>query len=115
VALENLLGNAWKYSSEASEAVIEFGAERVGNCLVYHVSDNGIGFDESYSDKLFRPFERLHNDERFKGTGIGLATVARAVKRMGGDVWATSSPGQGAVFYFALESCHSRAAARSGG
>jgi len=115
VALENLLGNAWKYSSEASEAVIQFGAERVGNCLVYHVSDNGIGFDESYSDKLFRPFERLHNDERFKGTGIGLATVARAVKRMGGDVWATSSPGQGAVFYFALERCHSRDAARSVG
>ncbi len=108
VALENLLGNAWKYSAETPEAVIEFGAQRVGNCLVYHVRDNGIGFDESYSDKLFRPFERLHNDERFKGTGIGLATVARAVKRMGGDVWATSSPGQGAVFYFALERCPSR-------
>ena len=105
VALENLLGNAWKYSAETPEAVIEFGAQRVGDCLVYHVSDNGIGFDESYSDKLFRPFERLHNDERFKGTGIGLATVARAVKRMGGDVWATSSPGQGAVFYFTLERC----------
>jgi signal transduction histidine kinase len=108
VALENLLGNAWKYSAETPEAVIEFGAQRVGNCLVYHVRDNGIGFDESYSDKLFRPFERLHNDGRFKGTGIGLATVARAVKRMGGDVWATSSPGQGAVFYFALEHCPSR-------
>ena len=114
VALENLLGNAWKYSAEVPEASIEFGAERVGNCLVYHVSDNGIGFDESYSDKLFRPFERLHNDERFKGTGIGLATVARAVKRMGGDVWAKSSPGEGAVFYFALDRCHSRDAAGSG-
>jgi signal transduction histidine kinase len=113
VALENLLGNAWKYSAEVPEASIEFGAERIGNCLVYHVSDNGIGFDESYSDKLFRPFERLHNDERFKGTGIGLATVARAVKRMGGDVWATSSPGQGAVFYFTLDRCHSRNSAGS--
>ena len=114
VALENLLGNAWKYSAEMPEANIEFGAEQVGDCLVYHVSDNGIGFDESYSDKLFRPFERLHNDERFKGTGIGLATVARAVERMGGDVWATSSPGQGAKFYFALDRCRSRGAAGSG-
>ena len=96
------------------EANIEFGAEQVGDCLVYHVSDNGIGFDESYSDKLFRPFERLHNDERFKGTGIGLATMARAVERMGGDVWATSSPGQGAIFYFALDRCRSRDAAGSG-
>ena len=95
-------------------ANIEFGAEQAGNCLVYHVSDNGIGFDESYNDKLFRPYERLHNDERCKGPGIGLATVARAVERMGEDVRATSRPGQGAIFYFALDRCRSRDAAGSG-
>ncbi len=84
VALDNLLNNAWKYSAETAEACIEFGAERKDDCQVYHVRDNGIGFDEAYSDKLFRPFERLHSDKRFEGTGIGLATVARAVERMGG-------------------------------
>jgi light-regulated signal transduction histidine kinase (bacteriophytochrome) len=106
VILENLLGNAWKYSSENSAAHIEVGSDVADGCTVYFVRDNGIGFDEAYSHKLFRPFERLHSDRRFDGAGIGLATVARAVQRMGGNVWAKSAPGEGATFFFTLERCH---------
>lgn len=102
VVLENLLGNAWKYSAENPAAQIEFGNERINGCNVYFVKDNGIGFDEAYTHKLFRPFERLHSDQRFEGTGIGLATVARAVQRMGGEVWAKSPEENGAIFYFTL-------------
>ena len=105
VTLENLLGNAWKYSAENPDAFIEFGCERDEERRVYFVKDNGVGFDEKYSDKLFKPFERLHNDKRFEGTGIGLATVYRAISRMGGEIWAHSTPGQGSTFFFTLESC----------
>ncbi len=105
VILENLLGNAWKYTSTTADARIAFGSEMIGDCRAFYVRDNGVGFDESYSDKLYRPFERLHTDQAFEGTGIGLATVARAVHRMGGEVWAESSPGHGATFYFTLTRC----------
>ena len=103
IILDNLIGNAWKYSTENPAARIEFNCTDSHGTTVYYVSDNGVGFDEAYSDKLFRPFERLHSERRFKGTGIGLATVARAVQRMGGDVWAESRIGDGATFYFTLE------------
>ena len=79
--------------------------ERLNGEQVYYVKDNGVGFDEKYQEKLFKPFERLHNDPRFEGTGIGLATVARAVQKMGGEVWANSSPGEGATFFFKLGRC----------
>jgi len=105
VILENLFGNAWKYSARTEDARIEFGAQYSGTCRVFYVRDNGIGFDTTYSEKMFRPFERLHNDRRYEGTGIGLATVARAVQRIGGEVWAESSPGKGATFYFSLSRC----------
>jgi light-regulated signal transduction histidine kinase (bacteriophytochrome) len=106
VALENLLGNAWKFTAREPEARIEFGADQKPGpgflAPVYYVSDNGAGFDQAYSDKLFGAFQRLHGQEEFEGTGIGLATVARIVHRHGGRVWAEGRVGEGATFYFTL-------------
>lgn len=98
VALENLLGNAWKFTSRQPRAAIRFGVS--GG--VYYVSDDGAGFDEAYKDKLFGAFQRLHGPDEFEGTGIGLATVARIVHRHGGEVWAEGAVGEGATFYFTL-------------
>jgi signal transduction histidine kinase len=106
VALENLLGNAWKFTQRKEEARIEFGADRRPRpgflAPVYFVRDNGAGFDQAYSDKLFGAFQRLHGQDEFEGTGIGLATVARIIHRHGGRVWADSEVGEGATFYFTL-------------
>jgi signal transduction histidine kinase len=106
VALENLLGNAWKFTERKEEARIEFGADRRPRpgflAPVYFVRDNGAGFDQAYSDKLFGAFQRLHGQDEFEGTGIGLATVARIIHRHGGRVWADSEVGEGATFYFTL-------------
>ncbi|MEJ5991135.1 PAS domain-containing protein [Ramlibacter sp. PS3R-8] len=98
--LENLIGNAWKFTSGKAEASIVVGssAER-GE---YFVRDTGVGFDMAYVDRLFGTFQRLHGEDEFPGTGIGLATVARAITRQGGRVWAHSAPGEGATFYFTL-------------
>lgn len=108
VALENLLGNAWKFTAREGAARIEFGADRnLGQGLqspVYYVRDNGAGFDQTYEDKLFGAFQRLHGQDEFEGTGIGLATVARIVHRHGGRVWAEGTVGEGATFYFTLGS-----------
>lgn len=101
-ALENLLGNAWKYTARTPQAVIEFGAQTVNGERVYFVRDNGAGFDMRYADKLFQPFQRLHRADEYPGHGIGLATVQRIIQRHGGRIWAESSPGQGATFYFTL-------------
>jgi len=100
--LENLLENAWKFSSKTPEALIELGAEHHGHDLVYFVRDNGAGFDMRYVDKLFGIFQRLHNDKDYSGTGVGLATVQRIIQRHGGKIWAESLPAQGATFYFEL-------------
>jgi light-regulated signal transduction histidine kinase (bacteriophytochrome) len=103
MVLENLLGNAWKFTSRRKVAEISFlGAPNDSGCTVYSVQDNGAGFDMAYAGKLFRDFQRLHSYAEFPGTGIGLANVLRIVKRHGGDVWAESGPGKGAAFHFML-------------
>jgi PAS domain S-box-containing protein len=101
--LENLIANAWKFSAPNPQACIEVGCmqDENGN-QAYYVRDNGVGFDMTYADKLFGPFQRLHLPEEFPGTGIGLATVQRVILRHGGRVWAEAEPGKGAVFFFTL-------------
>ncbi len=108
VLLENLLGNAWKFTSKVAHARIEFGTAEADGELAYFVRDNGAGFAMTYSDKLFGPFQRLHAESEFPGSGIGLATVQRIVFRHGGRVWAEGEEGRGARFFFTL-------AARGGG
>jgi signal transduction histidine kinase len=118
VVLENLLGNAWKYTANCAGAAIEVGEVGGGESLelgspkyhtrnpmpVFFIRDNGAGFDMRHIDKLFRPFQRLHRQDEFPGLGIGLATVQRIIHRHGGQVWGTAAPGKGATFYFSLPS-----------
>ncbi len=100
--LENLLGNAWKFSARADSPRIEVGAVNLDGKRAYFVRDNGVGFDMAYAHKLFQPFQRLHKASEYAGTGIGLATVQRVIHRHGGRVWAESGVGKGATFYFTL-------------
>jgi len=102
VLLENLLGNAWKYTGKQPRARIEFGAMRENGHPVYFIKDDGAGFDMADAGKLFTSFQRLHTSSEFEGIGIGLATVQRIVQRHGGSVWAEGAVGQGATFYFTL-------------
>jgi two-component system NtrC family sensor kinase len=102
VVLDNLMGNAWKFTSKIPQARIEFDAELQNEELVYFVRDNGAGFNMAYAAKLFGPFQRLHKEADFPGTGIGLATVRRIVDRHGGRVWATGAVGQGATVSFTI-------------
>ncbi|HUP40682.1 MAG TPA: ATP-binding protein [Vicinamibacterales bacterium] len=115
IVLENLLGNAWKFTRNATpSALIRFGAEAGADGEQrYFIRDNGAGFDMSYAAKLFRPFQRLHNIAEFPGTGIGLATVRRIVERHGGRVWGEGEVGRGATMYFTLPSSDSDAPTRS--
>jgi PAS domain S-box-containing protein len=101
-ALENLLRNAWKYSSRVPVARIEVGAAKEGGARAFYVRDNGAGFDMSEAHRLFAPFERLHESSEFEGTGIGLAAVHRIIERHGGRIWAASEPSRGATFYVTL-------------
>jgi signal transduction histidine kinase len=112
IVLENLLRNAWKYSSRKNPARIEFGCRSEGDDIIFFVRDNGAGFDSSYADRLFHPFQRLHSQAEFPGTGVGLATVQRIVARHGGRVWATGKVEQGAEFSFTLP--HKQPDARTG-
>jgi signal transduction histidine kinase len=100
--LENLLGNAWKYSSKIKDARVEVVCVNSNDGQTFCIRDNGAGFDMTYASKLFGPFQRLHSAEEFEGTGIGLATVQRIIQRHGGKIWAEGSPGNGASFYFTL-------------
>jgi two-component system NtrC family sensor kinase len=102
VVLENLLGNAWKFTTAVAEAVIEFGGLQQSGVPTYFVRDNGAGFDMAHAGKLFSPFQRLHSEARFPGTGIGLATVHRIVDRHGGRIWAESAVERGATFLWTL-------------
>ena len=106
VALQNLLGNAWKFTSKRLDAKIEFGVFDSNGNRAYYVRDNGAGFDQTYANRLFGAFQRLHSMQEFPGTGIGLATVQRIVHRHGGEVWAEGAVNQGATVYFTLGAEH---------
>jgi len=106
IALENLIGNAYKFTSRTEGGRIEFGSmagrDQHAGHTVYFIRDNGAGFDMHYVDRLFTAFQRLHGDRDFKGSGIGLATVSRIIRRHHGTIWAESELGHGATFYFTL-------------
>lgn len=102
IALENLLGNAWKFTSKQPKAFIQFGSIDQDNGKIYFVRDDGPGFDMAYADKLFGAFQRLHRDTEFEGTGIGLATVQRIISRHNGKIWAESKLNQGTTFFFTV-------------
>jgi light-regulated signal transduction histidine kinase (bacteriophytochrome) len=104
VALQNLLENAWKFTSKKDVTRIEVGVKSKDNQTVYYVKDNGAGFDMNYAKKLFTPFQRLHKETDFPGTGIGLSTVQRIIHRHLGKIWAEGTPGEGAEFCFTLRS-----------
>jgi PAS domain S-box-containing protein len=102
ILLENLLGNAWKFTARSDSARIEFGVRQYLGQNQFFVRDNGVGFDRAFAHKLFQPFQRLHRLDDFPGSGVGLATVSRIAARHGGRAWAEGEPGAGATFYFTL-------------
>jgi PAS domain S-box-containing protein len=102
IVLENLLGNAWKFTSKHPSALIEFGRAHASGSEAYFVRDNGAGFDPAHASKLFGAFQRLHGMAEFPGTGVGLATVQRIIHRHGGEIWAESAVEKGATFYFTV-------------
>jgi light-regulated signal transduction histidine kinase (bacteriophytochrome) len=110
ITLENLLGNAWKFTSKRQSACIEFGRKNSDGRHTYYVRDNGAGFNPAYADRLFSAFQRLHDRNEYPGTGVGLATVQRIIHRHGGRIWAESAVDKGATFYFTLSETSHRGA-----
>jgi light-regulated signal transduction histidine kinase (bacteriophytochrome) len=104
--LDNLIGNAFKYSAKVASPKVEVGVMPATNPAVFFVRDNGAGFDMQHADKLFGMFQRLHSAKEFPGTGVGLAGVRSIIQRHGGRVWAEAAPGAGACFYFTLMDAH---------
>jgi len=104
IVMENLLGNAWKFTGKAENPEVEIGAMSApaAQGRAFYVRDNGAGFDMALADKMFQPFRRLHSEAEFPGTGVGLATIQRVIDRHGGHVWAEGKVGAGATFFFTL-------------
>jgi light-regulated signal transduction histidine kinase (bacteriophytochrome) len=102
IVMENLIGNAWKFTGKMEQAQIEIGSTASAGVTTYHVRDNGAGFDMAYAEKLFSPFQRMHHSRDFEGTGIGLATVRRVIQRHHGKVWIDSAVGRGTTVYFTI-------------
>jgi light-regulated signal transduction histidine kinase (bacteriophytochrome) len=102
IAMSNLIGNAWKFTQKKETARIEFSQIEKNGLIVYYIHDNGAGFDMACADKLFNPFQRLHSAREFEGTGIGLATVDRIIRRHGGQIWAEAEVNKGATFFFTI-------------
>jgi hypothetical protein len=102
VVLENLIGNAWRFSEPTKDALIEFYPTEWEGRLAFAVRDNGVGFDMAYADKLFAPFQKLHRNDEFSGRGIGLAIARRIINRHGGTIQAEAEPGKGATFIFTV-------------
>jgi light-regulated signal transduction histidine kinase (bacteriophytochrome) len=100
--MENLLGNAWKFTGKADNPQVEIGMTAADGGAAFYVRDNGAGFDMALADKMFQPFRRLHTEAEFPGTGVGLATIQRVIDRHGGRVWAEGKVGAGATFFFTL-------------
>jgi light-regulated signal transduction histidine kinase (bacteriophytochrome) len=104
MVLDGLLKNAWKFTRNQRSPKIEVGVTQKDGQPVYFVRDNGVGFDMAFAEKLFNGFQRLHTEDEFEGVGIGLAIVRRAVRRLGGKVWAEGERNKGATFYFTIAS-----------
>jgi light-regulated signal transduction histidine kinase (bacteriophytochrome) len=102
VAIENLLNNAWKFTGKMAQAKIRVSHTQTNDKETFFISDNGVGFDMAYANKLFGAFQRLHTTDEFPGTGIGLAIVQRVIQKHGGRIWAEAEKGKGATFYFTL-------------
>jgi light-regulated signal transduction histidine kinase (bacteriophytochrome) len=109
IMLQNLFSNAWKYTSKKAKSEITLGRVEGQPENIFYIHDNGAGFDMRYAGKLFGAFQRLHHDNEYEGTGIGLATVQRIIARHGGKVWGESEVGKGATFYFKLPVANSNA------
>lgn len=102
ILLDNLLSNAWKFTQHTASPLVRVGSKIQGSSTTYYVSDNGVGFESAYKEKIFQPFQRLHRHDEFPGSGVGLAIVDRVIQRHHGQIWVDSNPGKGTTFYFTL-------------